>query len=84
MDSLLMMISNTLWDMVRHYSGKDCPRCKDGDLAYIILEIEKNKEKKLALECWLCGYVGNVDGTEWDDGPATAYLVNQDGLRAFR
>ena len=72
-DTLIMWISNTLWDLVRQYSGIDCPQCMDGDLQYLIAEVIATKERKLILECEYCYWTQNSDGTEYTDGIAKFY-----------
>ena len=83
MEALLMRISSILWDLVDFPSGKDCPRCKEGGLSYVIAEPAESENRKIALDCDNCGYLENLDGTEWSDGYATIYPVNKNDLKAL-
>ncbi|MCG7375746.1 hypothetical protein MH215_01975 [Paenibacillus sp. ACRSA] len=76
-DSFVMRLSDTLWDLVKLRSGKDCPRCKDDELNYVVAEILETAEKKLILECDTCGCTLNSNGTEWSDGVATIHPANK-------
>ncbi|KEQ24916.1 hypothetical protein [Paenibacillus tyrfis] len=76
-DSFVMRLCDTLWDLVKLRSGKDCPRCKDDELNYVVAEVLKTTEKKLILECDTCGRALNIDGTEWSDGVAVIYPANE-------
>ncbi|WP_410770421.1 hypothetical protein [Fontibacillus sp. BL9] len=76
-DSFVMRLSDTLWDLVKLRSGKDCPRCKDDELNYVVAEVLKTAEKKLILECDTCGRTLNSDGTEWSDGVAIIHPANE-------
>jgi transposase-like protein len=53
-DGLLSCINHTIWDMIRLYSGKDCPACKS-ELHYVIYEGHKTKQKELGFDCSICG-----------------------------
>ncbi|QCT01670.1 hypothetical protein E6C60_0951 [Paenibacillus algicola] len=76
-DSFVMRLGNTLWDLVKFRSGKDCPRCKDDELNYVVAEVLKTAEKKLILECDTCGRALNIDGTEWSNGVALIHPANE-------
>lgn len=80
-DSLIMRISNTLWDIIKQRSGKDCPRCKDDELNYVIAEVQKTKEKKLILECDTCGWAENLDNTKWTQGSAIIHPISNSELK---
>lgn len=75
-DSLVMGLNDTLWDLIRFRSGKDCPRC-EGELNYVLAEVLKTAENKLILECDTCGQAFNIDGTQWKDGKANIHPVNE-------
>jgi len=75
-DSLVMKLSNTLWDIVVFRSRKDCPRCQD-ELNYVLAEIPNIQDKKLILECFTCGLDLILDSTRWSDGIATIHPVSQ-------
>ena len=80
MDSLLMIIGNTLWELVKFPSGKNCPTCKDGGLDYVVAEVLKTKRKKIFLRCHICTYEKTADGTEYNDGPVNIYPANEQDL----
>ena len=77
-ESLLISIFYTLWDMVTISSVAECSNSgceKDGDLRYI-----KINNSKVVLECNICGHVQNLDGSKVEEKivnflPATKYEV---------
>jgi len=82
-NTLLMIIGNTLWELVRTYTGKDCPSCIDAGLDYVRIVIRETKDQKIALECGTCGYTENIDGSKYTDGVADVYPVNDDDLAKY-
>jgi len=82
-NSLLMGIGNTLWDLVRCHAEKDCPSCIDAGLNYVLAEIRDTKQRKIILECDTCGYAENLDGSRYADGYADGYPVNDDDLAKY-
>jgi len=82
-DSLLMRIGDTLWELVRCHSGKDCPSCIDAELNYILAEIRDTKQRKIVSECDTCGYAENLDGSKYADEYADGYPVNDDDLAKY-
>jgi len=77
LNSLLMRIGNTLWDLVRYNADKECPNCMDRELEYMLVEIIKTKKRKIILDCDLCGYSENLNGSKYTDGLATIHPVNE-------
>jgi len=82
-DSFLMSLSDTLWDLIKLYSGKYCPACEEGELYYVIFELITAKQKVLALECGVCGWAENIDETEWSGGLVNIYPANETDLAAY-
>jgi hypothetical protein len=80
MGELLSRISHVLWDLVKMPSGKNCPRCKDGGLDYVVAEVLSSNKKKIILQCDNCTWEENLDGTKYSDGPANIYPANKDDL----
>lgn len=70
----LMRIGNTLWDLVRKRTGKDCPCCMADELNYVLAKTEK--AEKIVLECDTCGWTEYLDGTKWEEGKAKIYPTN--------
>lgn len=70
----LMRIGNTLWDLVRKRTGKNCPRCMADELNYVLAKTEK--EEKIVLECDTCGWTEYLNGERWIEGKAKIYPVN--------
>ncbi len=66
LDGLLMVLSNTLWDMVTIRSDACCSRCKYGDLRYIKIN-DQDGNGKIVLECNECGYAMNLDGSNLEE-----------------
>lgn len=66
LDGLLMVISNTLWDMVTIRSEAICIRCKYGDLRYIKIN-DQDGNGKIVLECNECGQAMNLDGSKLEE-----------------
>ncbi|UAC48111.1 hypothetical protein K6959_16270 [Bacillus aquiflavi] len=81
-DTLVMSIRDTLWDMITIYSGKDCPITPNDELRYILLKNNDGKEK-LLLECAACGWTENIDGNEYNDPTGTVYPVNKKDLERY-
>lgn len=46
-DSFVMRLSDTLWDLIKISSGKECPRCRDDELNYVVAEVKKQERKNL-------------------------------------
>lgn len=80
-DTLAMIIGDTLWNMVTILSGKDCPNCIDDELIYIIVQTEK--ERKLVLECETCGWCEYTNGNKWSDGVADGMPASKIDLEEF-
>ena len=70
----LMRIGNTLWDLVRKRTGKDCPRCAVDELNYVIAKTKQ--EKKVVLECDTCGWTEYLNGKIWGEGRAKIYPIS--------
>ncbi|MDR0490697.1 MAG: hypothetical protein LBH28_05575 [Oscillospiraceae bacterium] len=83
LDSFARSISSTLWDLVKLRSGKDCPKCVDDELNYVIAEILVTKEKRIILECDTCGWTENLDQTICTDEQAVMHPANECDLKAF-
>lgn len=66
LDGLLMVLSNTLWDMVTIRSDANCSRCKYGDLRYIKIN-DQDGNGKIVLECNECGHAMNLDGSNLEE-----------------
>lgn len=64
---MLMIICDTLWDMVTIRSEKNCLNCGDGDFRYIKVNWDEHSDGKIILECSICGDVINVDGSEFNE-----------------
>ena len=77
---LIMLISDTLWDLVTIRSSKACPICVYDDLRYLIAENKLSKERRLILECDSCGYVEFSDGTSWNGEIVDIFPVNKNEL----
>lgn len=80
MSELLSRISHTMWDLVKKPTGKICPICKDGGLNYVVADIIETKGKKIILQCEICTWEENLDGTRYSDGPADIYPASKDDL----
>jgi len=77
-NSLLMGIGTTLWDLVRFETEENCPNCIYDGLSYVRVEVKDTKEIKIVSECETCGYAENLDGSRYADGCANGYPVNDD------
>lgn len=67
-DSLLMSISDTLWDLVTIKSGKNCPNCVFDELRYVVAVDKKRNILELLLECETCGWTEYINGKQWAEG----------------
>lgn len=65
-DGLLMIIRDTLWDMVTIRSNKNCVYCMSGDLRYIRVNFNVESKGDIILECTVCGNVMNIDGSKYE------------------
>lgn len=65
-DTMLMVICDTLWDMVTIRSEKNCPCCGDGDLRYIKVLSNSARHNNVLLECNICGRLANFDGSRYE------------------
>lgn len=72
-DTMLMMICDTLWDMVTIRSEKNCPCCGDGDLRYIKVSSNNAKHNNVLLECNICGRLANIDGSRYEGRKIDSY-----------
>lgn len=72
-DTMLMVICDTLWDMVTIRSEKNCPCCGDGDLRYIKVLSSSAKHNKVLLECNICGRLANLDGSRYEGRKIDSY-----------
>lgn len=81
-DTLAMIIRDTLWDMVTIYSGKDCPRTPDDELRYIKIVYEDNSDKIL-LECATCGWTEDVNGREYTGPFGRVFPVKEKEIRKY-
>lgn len=75
----LMRIGDTLWDLVRKRSGKDCPRCSSDELNYVLAKTEK--ECKIVLKCDICGWTEHLDGTRWREGTTRLYPIGNEEMK---
>lgn len=74
----LMRIGNTLWDLVRKRTGKDCPCCMADELNYVLARSEKGQ--KIVLECDTCGWTEYLNGKRWEEGKAKIYPIRNDEI----
>ncbi len=65
-DGLLMVIRDTLWDMVTIRSDSECCNCKYGDMRYIKINYQDG-DGKIVLECNVCGQAVNIDGSRLEE-----------------
>ncbi|MBA4495502.1 hypothetical protein ACFO25_19975 [Paenactinomyces guangxiensis] len=79
MDTLVMVIEDTLWDLVTIKSGKDCPNCTDDELRYVLAK----NESKLLLECDTCGWIEYENGCKWDGGYTQVIPASKNDLLQF-
>lgn len=80
-DTLLMVVSNTLWELVTIYSEVDCPNCICGGLYYVVAEDKERNIHELLLECE-CGWTQSLNGEPWKKGivqitPASIEDINK-------
>ncbi|MCL2625285.1 MAG: hypothetical protein FWD46_00510 [Cystobacterineae bacterium] len=75
LESLLMRIRDTLWDLITISSKKDCPVC-EGELRYFLAK-QENHIEKIVLECASCTWTENLDGSEWKEGIIQFYPINK-------
>lgn len=80
-EEFLMSIGNTLWDLLRKRTDKDCPCCLSDDLNYVLAETEK--EKKIVLECNTCGWIEYLNGKEWGEGKTKIYPISNTEIQAI-
>lgn len=69
----LMRIGNTLWDLVRKRTGKDCPCCAADELNYVLAKTEEGN--KIVLECDTCGWTEYLNGMRWGEEKAKIYPI---------
>lgn len=65
-NTMLMIICDTMWDMVTIRSNKNCPCCGDGDLRYIRVSLNNGSHEAVLLECNICGRLANMDGSRYE------------------
>ena len=65
---------NTLWDLVRKRTGKNCPCCITDELNYVL--VKTDKEVRIVLECDTCGWTEYLDGEKWEEGNAKVYPIS--------
>ncbi|MCL6574043.1 MAG: hypothetical protein K6T88_20560 [Bacillus sp. (in: Bacteria)] len=82
-DSFLMIIGDTLWDLVTIKSGKDCPNCVYDELRYVLIVNKLKKEQKIVLECDSCGWSENTNGIPWDEGIVDTLPASKKDLIKF-
>lgn len=70
----LMRVGNTLWDLVRKRTGKNCPCCITDELNYVLAKTDK--EVRIVLECDTCGWTEYLDGEKWEEGNAKVYPIS--------
>lgn len=70
----LMRVGNTLWDLVRKRTGKNCPCCITDELNYVL--VKTDKEVRIVLECDTCGWTEYLDGEKWEEGNAKVYPIS--------
>lgn len=81
-DTLAMIISSILWDMVTIYSGKDCPITPDMELRYIKNVLDGGFENIL-LECSQCGWVEDLTGKKYDGPFGSVFPANKKDLQGI-
>ncbi len=77
----LMRIGNTLWDLLKKRTGKDCPRCLYDELNYVLAETKS--EKKIALECDNCGWIECLNGKKRREGNTKIYPISNKEIKAM-
>lgn len=61
-EELIMIISDTLWEMVTIKSKINCPNCLYDELRFLKV-IGKNE--KIVLSCETCGWCQNIDSSKY-------------------
>lgn len=82
-DEILMIICDTLWDMVTIRSDKICLNCGDGDLRYLKINTNDSDNSKVILECNICGKAVNIDGCECKDEIENYYPACKEDIQEF-
>lgn len=70
----LMRIGNTLWDLVRKRTSKDCPCCMADELNYVLAKTKEGSN--IVLECNTCGWTEYLNGKRWEEGKAKIYPIS--------
>jgi len=83
LDSFMMCISTTLWELVSISSDTECPYCIYAELKYMIFESNLTKKRELVLECEECGYAELINGKGWNKGTANVFPANKKDLEKF-
>jgi len=83
LDSLLMGISSTLWELISISLDENCSNCVYGELRYIIYESELTQKRELVIECEQCGYAELLNGKKWSGGMANVFPANKKDLEKF-
>lgn len=60
MNVFIMLLRDTLWNLVAIRSKNDCPRCQE-ELKYVVAYTEE--EKQIILECDRCGLILDLNGS---------------------
>ena len=80
-EGFLMVIVDTLWDMVTISADADCQNCYYGDMRYIKIN---NPKGKIVLECNDCGHAMNLDGTALNEEIINYMPASQTELKSQR
>ncbi|KQO01100.1 hypothetical protein [Paenibacillus sp. Leaf72] len=78
-DSILMLLCNTLWELVTIKSGRDCANCDD-ELRYVVEENGYEKKQQLVLECYSCGWTENYEGIPCNEKVDKIIPANKEDL----
>ena len=61
-NTIAMILSSTLWDMITTGTDEICPNCGSPDVRLIRVENKKYKKEKIILMCQDCAWEKNVYG----------------------
>jgi transcription elongation factor Elf1 len=80
LETIIMVIENTIWDLVTIRSRIDCPNCSDDELRYVLIKKEGNRDYELLLECETCGWIENLNRKKWNGKIIKVFPANKDHL----
>jgi len=84
LEALARRIGNTLWDLTTVYSGIDCPNCiYDDGLRYVMIENDRTKRKKLALNCESCERLLTLDGEKLSKSELKIIPANKEDIAKY-